>query len=80
MVAPWWQVAPLPEGIDPKIGPAMGTTLFTAMYLVRESYEVKKGDWVLVRAAAGGVGLLLCQVRLPPLPPYLTRLEDCSLD
>jgi NADPH2:quinone reductase len=38
------------------------------MYLIRESYEVKKGDWILVRAAAGGVGLLLCQVSGPFTP------------
>ncbi|RSH95745.1 hypothetical protein EHS25_000837 [Saitozyma podzolica] len=62
MVAPWWQVAPLPDDIDPKSAVAMATSLFTAMYLVRESYQVKKGDWVLVRAAAGGVGLFLCQL------------------
>lgn len=29
---------------------------------MREAYEIKKGDWVLVHAAAGGVGLLLCQM------------------
>lgn len=34
----------------------------TALSLVRESYEVKKGDNILVHAAAGGVGLLLCQI------------------
>lgn len=33
----------------------------TARYLVRELYRVKPGDTVLVHAAAGGVGLLLCQ-------------------
>jgi hypothetical protein len=40
----------------------MATQGLTAQYLTKESYEVKKGDWVLIRAAAGGVGLLLCQV------------------
>jgi NADPH2:quinone reductase len=30
--------------------------------LVREAYAVKKGDWILVHAAAGGTGLLLGQV------------------
>lgn len=34
----------------------------TAWSLVRQAYEVKKGDWVLIHAAAGGVGLLLCQM------------------
>jgi NADPH2:quinone reductase len=40
-------------------------TLFTgsriALAFVKEAYEIKKGDWILVHAAAGGVGLLLCQ-------------------
>jgi len=30
--------------------------------LVRQAYRVEKGDWVLIHAAAGGVGLLLCQM------------------
>jgi NADPH2:quinone reductase len=33
----------------------------TAWYLVRRTYKVKKGDTVLVHAAAGGVGQILCQ-------------------
>ncbi|EXJ84366.1 NADPH2:quinone reductase [Capronia epimyces CBS 606.96] len=34
----------------------------TALSLVKEAYPVKKGDTVLVHAAAGGMGLLLCQI------------------
>jgi NADPH2:quinone reductase len=34
----------------------------TAHYLAFESYPVQTGDWVLVHAAAGGVGLLLTQI------------------
>lgn len=34
----------------------------TALTLVRDSYPVKKDDYILVHAAAGGVGLLLCQL------------------
>jgi NADPH:quinone reductase len=34
----------------------------TVLCLVKESYEVKKGDWILVHAAAGSTGLLLGQV------------------
>ncbi|ORZ18175.1 quinone oxidoreductase [Absidia repens] len=34
----------------------------TALTLVRDSYPVKKNDYILVHAAAGGVGLLLCQL------------------
>ena len=33
----------------------------TARYLLRQTYKVQKGDFVLVHAAAGGMGLLLCQ-------------------
>ena len=33
----------------------------TAEYLLRRTYKVRKGDTVLVHAAAGGVGLILCQ-------------------
>lgn len=34
----------------------------TAWTLIRDAYYVNKGDWVLVHAAAGGMGLLLCQM------------------
>ena len=33
----------------------------TAQYLIRQTYKVKKGDTILCHAAAGGVGLILCQ-------------------
>ncbi|KAI9484697.1 hypothetical protein BDB00DRAFT_878538 [Zychaea mexicana] len=41
---------------------AIGIQALTAWTLVRESYPVKKGDHILIHAAAGGVGLLLCQM------------------
>src|SRR2546422_2510578 len=34
----------------------------TAHYLACSTYPLKKGDTCLVHAAAGGVGLLLCQI------------------
>lgn len=34
----------------------------TALTFIRESYAVQRNDWVLVHAAAGGVGLWLCQL------------------
>jgi NADPH:quinone reductase len=34
----------------------------TALTMIRESYAVQAGDWILVHAAAGGVGVLLCQL------------------
>ena len=34
----------------------------TAHYLVSSTYKVQSGDMVLVQAAAGGTGSLICQV------------------
>lgn len=52
----------LPKDIQPKIGAAALLQGLTAITLIRESHHVNKGDWVLVHAAAGGVGLWLCQL------------------
>jgi NADPH2:quinone reductase len=52
----------LPEGIKPTTASASLLQGLTALTLIREAYEVKKGDWILVHAAAGGVGLWLCQL------------------
>ncbi len=51
----------LPEGIDFTQGAAMMLQGMTAQYLLRRTYVVKKGETILVHAAAGGVGLILCQ-------------------
>ena len=51
----------LPTGIDDQLGAALMLKGLTTHYLVRRCYQVKPGDPVLVHAAAGGVGLLLCQ-------------------
>jgi NADPH:quinone reductase len=51
----------LPRGIDAKTAAAMMLQGMTAQYLVRRTYKVKAGDIVVVHAAAGGVGLILCQ-------------------
>ena len=51
----------LPDGIDAKTGAAMMLQGMTAQYLIRRTYRVKSGQTILVHAAAGGVGLILCQ-------------------
>ena len=33
----------------------------TARYLIRDIYKVGPGDTILIHAAAGGVGLIVCQ-------------------
>jgi NADPH2:quinone reductase len=55
------RVVKLPPKIDDKTGAAMLLKGMTAQYLLRRCYKVKKGDNILVHAAAGGVGLILCQ-------------------
>jgi NADPH:quinone reductase len=51
----------LPRGISYETGAAMMLKGLTAQYLLRQTYRVKEGDTILVHAAAGGVGLILCQ-------------------
>lgn len=52
----------IPDGVKDEDAVGGFLTGMTALSLVKESYEVKKGDTVLLHAAAGGVGLLLCQL------------------
>ena len=52
----------LPAGLSTKQGAAMMLQGMTAHYLACSTYPLKKGDTCLVHAAAGGVGLLLCQM------------------
>lgn len=51
----------IPAGVSDQTAAAMMLKGMTAWYLVRRTYKVKKGDTILVHAAAGGVGLILCQ-------------------
>jgi NADPH:quinone reductase len=51
----------LPDGIDERTAAAMMIRGMTARYLLHDTYAVKPGDAILVHAAAGGVGLILCQ-------------------
>lgn len=51
----------LPAAIDFKTGAAMMLQGMTAQYLLRRTFKVEKGQTILVHAAAGGVGLILCQ-------------------
>ncbi|MBI4968800.1 MAG: quinone oxidoreductase [Rhodospirillales bacterium] len=55
------RVVKLPDAIDFKIAAAMMLQGMTAQYLLKRTYPVQKGDTILVHAAAGGVGLILCQ-------------------
>ncbi len=54
-------VVHLPASIDDRTAAAMMLKGMTAQYLARRTHQVKPGDVILVQAAAGGVGLILCQ-------------------
>ncbi len=55
------RVVKLPAAISYEQAAAMMLKGMTAQYLVRRTYKVEKGDTILMHAAAGGVGLILCQ-------------------
>ena len=55
------QVVVLPDEIDEETAAALMLKGMTAEYLLHRTHRVRAGETVLVHAAAGGVGLLLCQ-------------------
>jgi NADPH2:quinone reductase len=60
-IVPAARVVPLPAAIDARTAAAMMIRGMTARYLLHETFRVKAGDTILVHAAAGGVGLIMCQ-------------------
>ncbi|HKA42914.1 MAG TPA: quinone oxidoreductase [Burkholderiales bacterium] len=61
LLRPADRLVKIPTGVDDKEAAAMMLKGMTAQYLIRRTYRVKKGDTILMHAAAGGVGLILCQ-------------------
>ena len=58
---PAHRLVKLPEGIPIRQGASMMLQGMTARYLLRGCYPVKAGDTILIHAAAGGVGSIVCQ-------------------
>ena len=56
------RVIKIPQGVSDE--DAVGSFLMgmTALSLIKESYPVKKGETILIHAAAGGMGLILTQM------------------
>jgi NADPH2:quinone reductase len=54
-------VVPLPDALESDTAAAVLLKGLTAWFLLHRSYRVARGDWLLVYAAAGGVGSLLVQ-------------------
>ena len=60
-VIPAHRLVPLPDGIPAVQAAGMMLRGMTARYLLFGCFPVKRGDTILIHAAAGGVGLLVCQ-------------------
>ncbi|WP_448167479.1 quinone oxidoreductase family protein [Burkholderia ambifaria] len=60
-VMPAERLVKLPDGISDDDAASVMLQGLTAHYLLRRTYPVKAGDTILIHAAAGGVGLLVCQ-------------------
>src|SRR5262245_51924412 len=60
-VMPVARLVRLPDFIDDETAAATMLKGLTAHYLLRGAYPVKAGESILVHAAAGGVGLIVCQ-------------------
>jgi len=61
-IVPINAVVQLPDTISFEIGTAAMVQALTAYVFTSINYPVKKGDTVLIHAAAGGLGLMLCQI------------------
>jgi NADPH2:quinone reductase len=62
VAVPAARLVKMPSGVTTKQGAAAMLQGMTAHYLACSTYPLKSGDTCLVHAAAGGVGLLLCQI------------------
>src|SRR5213082_2242116 len=60
-VMPAERLVPLPDGVSDQQAAAMMLKGMTAWYLVRRTHAVQPGETLLIHAAAGGVGLIVCQ-------------------
>ena len=62
IAAPREKLVPVPDSVATEVAAAALLQGMTAYYLATDSYPIHPGDWVLVHAGAGGVGLLLTQI------------------
>jgi NADPH2:quinone reductase len=60
-IIPAHRLVKIPDRISSRQGAAMMLQGMTARYLLHGCYRVKTGDTILIHAAAGGVGLIVCQ-------------------
>jgi NADPH:quinone reductase len=60
-VMPAAKVVKIPDALGYDEAASVMLQGLTAQYLLRRTYHVKAGDTILIQAAAGGVGLFVCQ-------------------
>lgn len=60
-VMPATRLIKLPDFIDDEAAASTILKGLTAQYLIRSAYTIRQGETILVQAAAGGVGLIICQ-------------------
>jgi NADPH2:quinone reductase len=60
-VMPVTRLIKLPDWLDDETAAATILKGLTAQYLVRSAYRISAGETILIQAAAGGVGLIMCQ-------------------
>nr|BAH82658.1 hypothetical protein [Lotus japonicus] len=60
-ILPAAKVVRIPSSVDPTIAASVMLKGMTAQFLLRRCFKVERGHTILVHAAAGGVGSLLCQ-------------------
>jgi NADPH2:quinone reductase len=61
IVMPVLRLVKLPDFIDDETAAATILKGLTAQYLIRSAYRIAGGETILIQAAAGGVGLIMCQ-------------------
>jgi len=59
---PAQRLVPIPDGVDDRTAAALLLQGMTAHFLLTDCYRVQRGEWILIHAAAGGVGLLMTQI------------------
>lgn len=62
VAAPRGRLVSIPDPVSTEVAAAVLLQGMTAHYLAFDSHPIREGDWVVVHAAAGGVGLLLTQI------------------
>jgi len=60
-VLPIDRLVKLPEAVSDRVAATLMLKGLTVQYLLRQTYQVKAGETILLHAAAGGIGLIACQ-------------------